>query len=122
MLLAFINKLRGKKQPTVKPKVIYEPYKFTEFDNEILTLINKFRKQNNKPLLAVHPVLCSLAYDHCKYMVKKGKASHDFFILRSSEFPNNYYCENVAYNFKTPTGFVNAWINSEAHKENMLTI
>ena len=121
IITAFFQKHFGKAKSEVKkPKIIYEAYPITDFDFEIMKHINDFRTLMNKPKLAINATLCAIAYSHCKYMAAKRTASHDFFMQRASEFPENYYCENVAYNYKTPEAFVRAWIQSIQHRENML--
>jgi len=61
------------------------------------------------------------AYNHTEYMIDKNKISHDNFLQRSASLKNNpgavNVSENVAFAYSTAESVVNAWLNSEGHRE-----
>ena len=54
-------------------------------------------------------------------MREKQEVSHDNFYLRSNSLKNNPGAtkvgENVAYGYSSAQSVVNAWLNSESHRE-----
>ncbi len=103
------------------PRIEFIKDDFTEFEMEILELVNDFRRSKNLQMLEFNMKLANIALSHTNYMVEKGEANHDNFSIRNIQAIK--YCnatwlgENVGYGFGTAQGFVNAWINSEGHRK-----
>ena len=90
---------------------------------EILELINNYRITNGFSALESMTPIKAQAYSHTDYMVNKNEMSHDNFYLRSSTLKNNEGAitvgENVAYAYSSAQSVVNAWLNSDPHRENI---
>lgn len=90
---------------------------------EILELINDYRISEGLSPLQNMNIIKSTAYSHTDYMIAQNNVSHDNFYQRKSYLINNaganLVSENVAYGFTSATSVVNAWINSEGHRENI---
>ena len=88
---------------------------------EILELINNHRITIGLNSLEDMNKVKALAYGHSNYMRDKQEVSHDNFYQRSSTLKNNPGAtrvgENVAYGYSTAQSVVNAWLNSDGHKE-----
>ncbi|WP_044398410.1 CAP domain-containing protein [Lacinutrix sp. Hel_I_90] len=90
---------------------------------EIIALINDYRMSQGLTALSEHNIVKSQAYKHTEYMVEADSVSHANFYSRKSYLENNagaqLVTENVAYGFTSAQAVVNAWINSEGHKQNI---
>ncbi|WMI67498.1 CAP domain-containing protein [Mangrovimonas sp. YM274] len=90
---------------------------------EILELINAHRIEKGLNPLNNLDVIKSVAYTHTDYMVTKNVVNHNNFYQRKESLIQNASAtkvtENVAYAYSTAQGVVNAWLNSEGHRENI---
>ncbi|MDG5491450.1 CAP domain-containing protein [Psychroserpens sp. SPM9] len=90
---------------------------------EILELINAHRITEGLNPLANHSIIKSVAFTHTDYMVEVNNVSHDNFFQRRNSLIDNASAtkvsENVAYAFSSAESVVNAWLNSEGHRENI---
>lgn len=90
---------------------------------EILELLNNHRISKGLSALGNMSPIKAQAYNHTDYMVEKNEMSHDNFYLRSSTLKNNEGAitvgENVAFAYSSAESVVNAWINSDSHRENI---
>lgn len=90
---------------------------------EILELINDHRLSSGLSPLKNMDVIKSQAYSHTDYMVDNDVVSHDNFYQRKNFLMNTAgakaVSENVAYGFTSAQSVVNAWLNSEGHKDNI---
>ena len=107
-------------------KMITQEGEMTQEEQETLDLINKYRKQNGlgelKPLARLQQTAKLKAED----LVKNGYFSHNsetlgnpFEMLKSNNVIYDIAGENLAGNTE-PQKAVEAWINSETHKQNIL--
>ena len=100
----------------IETKVSYSP-----IENEILNIINEFRRTNGIKTLEKLNIISSVAETHSSYMVKVGEANHDNFPERHEKLVHNANAktvgENVAYGFNSAESVVNALLNSEHHKK-----
>lgn len=91
---------------------------------EILELINDYRLNEGLSPLNNLGIIKSTAYSHTDYMITQNNVSHDNFFQRKSYLVNNAgantVSENVAYGFTSAESVVNAWINSEGHRNNIV--
>ncbi|MEH6537451.1 MAG: CAP domain-containing protein [Psychroserpens sp.] len=90
---------------------------------EILELINAHRINEGLTPLNNHNIIKSVAYTHTDYMVEVNNVSHDNFFQRKNSLIDNAdatkVSENVAYAFNSAESVVNAWINSDGHRQNI---
>ncbi|SDS28700.1 Cysteine-rich secretory protein family protein [Formosa sp. Hel1_31_208] len=90
---------------------------------EILELINAHRITEGLTPLNNHDVIKSVAFTHTDYMVEVDNVSHDNFFQRKNSLIENTSAinvsENVAYAFSSAESVVNAWLNSDGHRENI---
>ncbi len=88
---------------------------------EILELINNHRISIGLIALQNMSTIKAQAFGHTDYMIDKSEISHDNFLRRSSNLKDNpgalRVAENVAYAYSSPESVVNAWLNSEGHRE-----
>jgi len=97
-------------------KIMYSP-----IENEILDLINEYRKEQGLTTLSKLNLISSVAKTHTSYMVEVGEVNHDNFPERHEQLVHNAQAisvgENVAYGFSSGESVVKAWLNSPEHKE-----
>ena len=90
---------------------------------EIMELINAYRISEGLSSLNNNDVIKGQAYSHTDYMVVNNNVSHDYFYSRKTYLENNVgalqVSENVAYGYTSAESVVNAWLNSEGHKQNI---
>lgn len=92
-----------------------------EIEIEILELINEHRVSIGLNTLKSLSIVKSVAVTHTDYMVEKNSVNHDGFYQRKLSLEQNANAksvsENVAYAFSTAQSVVNAWLNSDSHRE-----
>lgn len=98
-------------------------YEYSSNEIELLQLINDYRiTKNMQPLIVINHI-SHLSFLHNQYMIKTNAVNHDGFVQRSEEliklFKASNVSENVAYNFISNEGVLNAWLNSPNHKKNI---
>ncbi|PNQ72378.1 CAP domain-containing protein [Hanstruepera neustonica] len=90
---------------------------------EIMELINDHRLSMGLNPLNNMNVIKAQAYSHTGYMIAQNNVSHDNFFQRKSYLVNNVganrVSENVAYGYTSAQSVVNAWLNSDGHRENI---
>lgn len=94
---------------------------------KLMELTNMERQNNSLPPLQYNDTLSSAAQKKAEDMFVKNYWSHYgpdgtspwSFILQSG-YKYQYAGENLAKNFLFSQGVVNAWMNSQSHKENLL--
>lgn len=89
--------------------------------NNILNYINDYRLQNDLNLLIKDSSYATAyAVSHSKYMIETQSVNHNNFFVRSNGLKNRgaiKVSENVAYGYTSAQSVVNAWLNSQEHKE-----
>ena len=94
-----------------------------EIEIEILELINEHRITNGLSALNDHGTIKAVAFTHTDYMIEVDNVSHDNFFQRKQSLQDNanavLVSENVAYGFSSAESVVNAWLNSDSHRENI---
>ena len=87
---------------------------------EILELINNHRLSIGLGVLNDLGAIKAQAYGHTDYMIDRSEISHDNFLQRKANLINNAGAsrvgENVAYAYSSSESVVNAWLNSEGHR------
>ena len=90
---------------------------------EIMELINDHRLSLGLNPLDNMNVIKAQAYSHTDYMIAQNNVSHDNFFQRKNYLVNsvgaNRVSENVAYGYTSAQSVVNAWLNSDGHRENI---
>ena len=95
--------------------------------NEMFNLINEKRKQEGVKELKLDDKLCKLAQLKAEDMVANDYFSHEspnlgnpFEMMKNNNIEYMTAGENIA-GYKDVEGSVNAWMNSKAHKDNILS-
>lgn len=87
---------------------------------EILELLNDHRLSIGLNPLKNMSTIKAHAYGHTDYMIDKNEVSHDNFFSRKESLSNKTGAsrvgENVAYAYSSSESVVNAWLNSEGHR------
>lgn len=90
---------------------------------EILELINNHRIEIGLNPLNNLNIIKSVAFTHTDYMVEINQVNHDNFYQRKNSLIQNAgaarVSENVAYGYSSAQSVVNAWLNSQSHRENL---
>ena len=94
-----------------------------EIEIEILELLNEHRiSVGLNPLNSLN-IVKSVALTHTDYMVEINSVNHDNFYQRKISLEQNANAkkvgENVAYAYSSARSLVNAWINSDSHRQNI---
>lgn len=88
---------------------------------EIMELINQHRISTGLSPLRNHNIVKSVAFSHTDYMIEVNQVNHDNFFQRKSSLERHAnalsVAENVAYSFNSAESVVNAWLNSEGHRQ-----
>lgn len=92
----------------------------TDFEKQVLDAVNEYRSSLGLNTLVFTDNAYDEAESHTEYMISKGQLSHDNFRTRASRISQNtnasYVAENVAKNYNTAETVLNAWLNSNSHK------
>jgi uncharacterized protein YkwD len=98
---------------------------YEKLQQDILSLINTYRKKKGKPPLASNDDIAREAAKHSTGMAKGSVPfGHTGFNERSSRLLKkisgmNASAENVAYGYESAEEVVNGWINSAGHRKNI---
>ncbi|WP_366183054.1 CAP domain-containing protein [Flavobacterium ovatum] len=99
-------------------------YDYNEMEVTTMDLINKYRVSVGlNPLERINHISFK-SEEHDEYMISNKVVNHNDFVARSENIIKvlgaKKVGENVAYNFNTAESVVAAWLNSPAHKENIV--
>ncbi len=99
----------------------------SEYELEVVRLVNAERARYGLPALAADAELSRVARYKSRDMREKGYFSHEsptygtpFQMMKSFGITYRAAGENIAYGYATPTKVVAAWMNSEGHRANIL--
>ena len=99
----------------------------TDDESQLLSLINAERNKNNLSSLEIDENLQNVARLKAQDLVQNNYFSHNsptlgtpFDILKSKKISYKTASENIACNSSIPAA-VESWLNSESHKENILS-
>ncbi len=105
-----------------KPQIVSE-YTYTDQESQLVDLINDYRTSHGLNNLEIVNHISYKSQEHNSYMINKNVVNHDLFDERSSNIIQvlgaKKVGENIAYNFSTPEGVLNAWLLSPGHKLNL---
>lgn len=125
----YIDEATEKKAAVSNIEVIEETptINITDEENTLLSLINAERTKNNIPELSIDESIQNVARLKAKDLVEKNYFSHisptygtPFEMLKSNNIAYKTASENIAGN-SSIEGAVTSWMNSESHKENILS-
>jgi len=105
------------------PAAIVYDYNYRADELELADLINEYRVSKGLNALQTINHVSYKSEEHNEYMIAKKEINHDLFAARSQNIMQVLGAvkvnENVAYNFTTTSGVLNAWLNSPGHKANI---
>jgi len=119
----------------IETAFIFQSFVLTKTDffasllpNAIIKATNEKRMADGGAALKINPLLQKAAELKAQDMAKNGYFSHNspdgktpWRFLDAVKYDYNYAGENLAINFTDSSDVVNAWFNSETHKENLLS-
>ncbi|MCL5411074.1 MAG: CAP domain-containing protein [Patescibacteria group bacterium] len=108
--------------------VLFSSHAFASAINtdNVLNLLNQERLERGLPKLVLDSDLDNAANLKSRDMVNRDYFEHFAFgstpwdFIKNSGYKYLYAGENLAMDFNTSEGMVNAWMNSPAHRENIL--
>lgn len=137
ILLAFVFSLSAAvpsvySKAAAVPDVNIEDTKYSptetekKYADEVAFLVNQQRRANGLPDLAVLPKLSQAAQVRSKELVSsfshtRPNGSDSITVLKEYGLTYTYYGENVAKGQTSPQQVMNSWMNSEGHRQNILT-
>lgn len=98
-----------------------------EYEKEVVRLVNEIRASYGLNELKINEKLCSVAREKSKNMHDLGYFSHTsptygspFDMMKKFGITYRSAGENIAMGYSTPKAVVDAWMNSEGHRANIL--
>jgi uncharacterized protein YkwD len=95
--------------------------------NDIYTLINKERRNNNAKIVAFNSKLMEAAQNKAAHMAKNGYFSHSSpdgkpftYWINQSGYEYLFAAENLAVKFLHSSSIINAWMHSASHRKTLL--
>lgn len=123
----------------VAPKPVQQPVKVSQpqttqaagtlsaYEQKVVDLTNQERAKNGLPALKVDLTLSKMAHEKSRDMSANNYFSHTsptygspFDMMKKYGITYSYAGENIAMGQRTPEEVVNAWMNSEGHRRNIL--
>lgn len=99
----------------------------TNYESEVVRLVNEIRAQNGLKALTQNWELSRVARYKSQDMVDKKYFSHTsptygspFEMIKAFGISYRTAGENIAYGYATPQAVVNGWMNSSGHRANIL--
>lgn len=122
-------------QPAQQPTASTEPSQTTQttsalsaYEQKVVDLTNQERAKNGIAALKVDTALSKVAREKSLDMSKNGYFSHTsptygspFDMMKQFGISYQYAGENIAMGQRTPEEVVQAWMNSEGHRKNILS-
>ncbi|NJM80458.1 MAG: CAP domain-containing protein [Flavobacterium sp.] len=99
-------------------------YIHSSYEIELLDLVNGYRVSKGLIPLEIIQHISYKGSQHNDYMIVTNSVNHDGFDERKMNLQQVLGAyrvgENVAYGFASAQATMNAWINSEAHRNNLM--
>lgn len=99
----------------------------SEYEKEVVRLVNDIRVKNGLNALKINEKLSSVAREKSQNMHDLRYFDHTsptygspFDMMKSFGITYRYAGENIAMGYSTPEAVVNAWMNSPGHRANIL--
>ena len=100
----------------------------TNYENEVIRLVNEIRQQNGLKALTANWELSRVARYKSQDMLDRGHFSHNsptygtpFQMIKAFGLSYRTAGENIAKGYATPQAVVNGWMNSSGHRANILS-
>lgn len=115
--------MSGREKIESKAEIVLD-YTYSTSEIELINLINDYRVSVGlNPLEKINHVSYK-SEEHNIYMIANDVLNHDGFVDRSENIIQalgaKAVAENIARNYDSPQGAVNAWLNSAIHKANIV--
>jgi len=122
-------------QPVQQPITTTEPTQTTQttsalsaYEQKVVDLTNQERAKNGLAAIKIDTALSKVAREKSLDMSKNGYFSHTsptygspFDMMKQFGISYQYAGENIAMGQRTPEEVVQAWMNSEGHRKNILS-
>ncbi|WP_085994332.1 CAP domain-containing protein [Oceanobacillus senegalensis] len=115
------------KEQTETTQKEQQPSALSQFEKEVVELTNQERAKYGLPALEIDTELSKVARDKSKDMAENNYFSHNspvygspFDMMKSYGISYKTAGENIAKGQRTPAEVVNAWMNSDGHRANIL--
>lgn len=99
----------------------------SDYEKKVVELVNEIRRDNGLSELKINTELCTVARAKSQDMKDKNYFSHTsptygspFDMMKTFGISYRTAGENIAMGYSTPEAVVNAWMNSEGHRANIL--
>lgn len=116
-----------KPDTNVKPGTGNTASSVSEYEKEVVRLVNEIRVENGLNELTLNTELSDIARLKSQDMKDKGYFSHTsptygspFDMMKSFGVTYKSAGENIAMGYSTPEAVVDGWMNSKGHRENIL--
>lgn len=113
--------------PTVQQTENNSGYSLSDYENQVVSLINQIRAENGLSALTVNTQLSNVARIKAQDMHDNGYFSHNsptygspFDMMKQYGISYRTAGENIAMGQSSPQAVVDAWMNSEGHRANIL--
>lgn len=113
---------------TTAPTTTETTSTLSAYEQKVVDLTNQQRVKNGLPGLKVDLALSKVAREKSRDMSTNGYFSHTsptygspFDMMKKFGITYRYAGENIAMGQRTPEEVVNAWMNSEGHRKNILS-
>jgi uncharacterized protein YkwD len=121
-LIHFIDSCSSEdKNSTEDPVPAKMEYVYNSNELETLELINSYRASIGLSVLVKSNHISYKAKEHNDYMIQNNLVNHDGFEERCKNIVKVLdaivVAENVAYNYKSPQGALDAWLLSPSHRK-----
>lgn len=104
-------------------KLRAENYAYNDIELDMMARINDYRASVGLSQLAPIDHISYKSGEHNDYMIENDVVGHYYFESRSNNIKQVLgavrVSENLAYNYNTNNAALNAWLNSDGHKENI---
>ncbi|MBA6314065.1 CAP domain-containing protein [Cellulophaga baltica] len=121
ILVLFVFVIYSCSTESLSNTVIIESKNVITVENELMTLVNNYRVENDLNNLEYSSIAYKYANLHTDYMISNGSTSHDNFSARASNFSSEVNAtlisENVAKSYTDALSTFNAWMTSNVHKK-----
>ncbi|WP_282943583.1 CAP domain-containing protein [Paenibacillus sp. RC67] len=98
------------------------------YADQVVTLVNQERAKSGLPALTSDSKLANMAMDKAKDMYNKNYFDHTsptygspFDMMKQYGISYSYAGENIAKGQRNPQEVMNAWMNSEGHRQNIMS-
>jgi len=97
-----------------------ETYTYSDTELALFSKINNYRASKGLSELDQIKHISFKSSEHNLYMINNGVIGHHYFDQRAANIKQvlnaSKVSENIAYNYNSNEGVLNAWLNSEGHK------